>query len=131
MRELETRDSLREEISQNLNENLAEHEVVTWTVVQPQGDTLKVERVTDRTRESGSKFNVQGSKVVVKTETVRDTVYIERTDTVLVQEFKGSRVQGDSLNPKPSPLNYLKWIFWILIGLIGLIITAKVCLRKW
>ena len=58
MREMEARDSLREEISQNLNENLSEHEVVTWTVVQPQGDTLKVERVTERTRtlDSGSKI---------------------------------------------------------------------------
>ena len=28
----EARDSLRKEISQNLNENLTEHEVVTWTV---------------------------------------------------------------------------------------------------
>ena len=25
----------------------------------------------------------------------------------------------------------LKWIFFILIGLIGLIVTVKVCLRKW
>ena len=25
----------------------------------------------------------------------------------------------------------LKWIFWILIGLMGLIVTVKVCLRKW
>ena len=24
----------------------------------------------------------------------------------------------------------LKWMFWILIGLIGLVITAKVCLQK-
>lgn len=124
MREMEARDSLREEISQNLNENLSEHEVVTWTVVQPQGDTLKVERVTNRTRETGSKFKAQGSKVGVRTEVVRDTVYIEHRDTVEVQKLQGT---SSSLNPHPSPLNYIKWIFWILIGLIGLIITVKVC----
>ena len=48
---------------------------------------------------------------------------------------------GSSKNPHPSALrsalplgsakNYQKWIFWIIIGLIGLIVTAKVCLRKW
>ena len=122
----EARDSLREEISQNLNENLTEHEVVTETVIY--NDSLKIERITDRTRtlESGSKF--QDSRVVVRT--VRDTVYIERKDTVEVQ---GVKLQGasSSLNPHPSPLNLIKWIFWILIGLIGLIITVKVCsLRK-
>ena len=123
MREVVARDSLREEISQNLNENLTEHEVVTWTITQPQGDTVKVERVTDRTRELGSKFNVQGSKATVRTEIVRDTVYIERRDSVYVEETL-RQAQGDNASPVTSAL---KWIFWILIGLIGLTITVKVC----
>ena len=103
------------------------------------GDTVKVERVTDRTRETGSKFKAHGSKVEVRTEVVRDTVYIERVDTVQVQEAKLQGTSG-SLNPKPSPLrsalplgsakNYLKWIFWIIIGLIGLIVTVKICHRR-
>ena len=116
----EARDSLREEISQNLNENLTEHEVVTETVIY--NDSLKIERITDRTRtlESGSKF--QDSRVVVRT--VRDTVYVERVDTIEVQKLQGT---SSSLNPHPSALNYLKWIFWILISLMGLIITVKVC----
>ena len=122
----EARDSLREEISQNLNENLTEHEVVTETVIY--NDSLKIERITDRVRtlESGSRFKAQSSKVEVRT--VRDTVYVERVDTIEVQKLQGT---SSSLNPHPSSLNYLKWIFWILIGLIGLIITVKVCLRKW
>ena len=121
LRELEARDSLREEISQNLNENLAEHEVVTWTVIQPQGDTVKVERVTDRTRESGSRFKVQGSKVELRTEIVRDTVYIEHRDTVLVSS---SRFQGSSsLNPHPSALNYLKWIFALVCAVVVLVVV--------
>ena len=75
-----TGDSLREEISQNLNENLTEREVVTETVIV--GDTLKTVRTIDRARSlvSGSKF--QDSRVVVKTEVVHDTVYIERVDRV-------------------------------------------------
>lgn len=76
--------------------------------------------------DSGSK--IQDSKVVLRT--VRDTVYVERRDTVEVSSSKIQVPGSSSLNPKPSPLNYLKWIFWIIIGLIALIITAKVCLRK-
>ena len=134
------------QISQNLNENLSEHEVVTWTVtgfLRPAGskraelerpltayglqerDTLKVERVTHRELESGSRFNVQGSRVEVRT--VRDTVYVERVDTIEVQKLQGT---SSSLNPHPSALNLtLKWICFILLGLIALIITVKVCLR--
>ena len=121
----ESRDSLREEISQNLNENLTEHEVVTETVIY--NDSLKIERITDRVRtlESGSKR--QDSRVVVRTEVVRDTVYVERVDTVEVQKVQGT---SSSLNPHPSALRYLKWICWIIIGLIGLIITVKVCLLR-
>ena len=119
----EARDSLREEISQNLNENLTEHEVVTETVIY--NDSLKIERITDRTRtlESGSKF--QDSRVVVRT--VRDTVYVERVDTIEVQKLQGT---SSSLNPHPSALNYLKWIFAIICAITVLIITIKVCLRR-
>ena len=117
----ESRDSLREEISQNLNENLTEHEVVTWTVVQPHGDTLKVERVTDRAKFQVSSSRIQDSKVEVRT--VRDTVYVERVDTIEVQKLQGTSC---SLNPHPSALNYLKWIFWILVAIGALIVIIKV-----
>ena len=89
---------------------------------------MKVERVTDRTRESGSKF--QDSRVVVRT--VRDTVYIEKRDSSLrVSSLGAYGLQEDGTPTVSSKLSavskILKWIFWILIGLIGLIITMKVC----
>ena len=127
----ESRDSLREEISQNLNENLTEHEVVTETVIYPSAGSgqapLKIERITDRVRtlESGSKR--QDSRVVVRTEVVRDTVYVERVDTVEVQKLQGT---SSSLNPHPSALRYLKWIFALICAVVVLIITMKVCLRR-
>ena len=74
-----------------------------------------------RTLESGSKR--QDSRVVVRTEVVRDTVYVERVDTVEVQKFQGT---SSSLNPHPSALNYLKWIFWILVAIGALIVIIKV-----
>ena len=173
----ESRDSLREEISQNLNENLTEHEVVTETVIytidcvepaharQTESElssvlaqsqpSLKIERITDRVRtlESGSKR--QDSRVVVRTEVVRDTVYVKRVDTVEVQKRdsslqvlglakRQSRATAYGLQEDPSARSgqatvsgklsavskVLKWIFWILIGLIGLTITVKVCLLR-
>ena len=97
----EARDSLREEISQNLNENLSEHEMVTWTIIHrnpsdstAMPDTVKVERITERTRLSGSELRVKNEKVSV--EVVRDTIYIERKDSVEVQEFKAQGSSGSS-----------------------------------
>ena len=89
---------------------------------------MKVERVTDRTRESGSKF--QDSRVVVRT--VRDTVYIEKRDSSLQVTAYGLQEDGTpTISSKLSAVSkILKWIFWILIGLIGLIITMKVCTLK-
>ena len=161
--EREARDSLREEILQNRNENLSEHEVVTWTVtgfLRPAGsrraelerpltascaplvlrrassesglqerDTLKVERVTHRELESGSRSTVHGSWSEVKTLTVRDTVYIEQRDTVLVEKNR-SFSNGTNQSGKSALHGTLKWIFAIIVALIGLIITVKVCLRK-
>ena len=116
----ESRDSLREEISQSLNENLTEHEVVTETVIY--NDSLKIERITDRVRtlESGSKR--QDSRVVVRTEVVRDTVYVERVDTVEVQKLQGT---SSSLNPHPSALNYLKWIFALICAVVVLVVVIR------
>ena len=117
LREAETRDSLREEISQNLNENLAEHEVVTWTIVQEPGDTVKVERVTDRTKLQVSSSKFQDSRVELRTEIVRDTVYIERRDSVLVQGSSTSEATGFKIQDSGSRfVSALKWIFWILVA---------------
>ena len=124
---MEARDSLREEISRNVNEDVAEHEVVTWTVTKPGGDTMKVERVTERTKLQVSSSTVQDSKMAVRTLTVRDTVYVERMDSVLVQ---GSKFQVQGENRPSAFILTLKWIFWIIIGFIGLFITVRVCLRK-
>ena len=55
--------------------------------------------------------------------TVRDTVYVERVDTIEVQKLQGT---SSSLNPHPSALLLtLKWVFWILVAGIVLIIVVK------
>ena len=113
------------QISQNLNENLTEHEVVTETIVQ--NDSVIVKRIIERTRSRDSGFKIQDSKVTVKTEIVRDTVFVQRTDSVFVSNTNGT----NPTNARASPLtSVLKWVFFIILGLIALIITAKLCLHR-
>ena len=99
-------------------------EVTTITVqTNDAGDTLKVVQITDLTR-ARSRDNVVAQKV--KTEIVRDTVYIEKTDSVFVQNTGLT----NPTNKKNTFVSSLKWIFWILIGLTALIITVKLCLHR-
>ena len=133
----EARDSLREEILQNLNENLTEHEVVTWAVTGlpltayglQERDTVRVERVTDRTTVRERSASTEAKKEEVKTVTVRDTAYIEKRDSVFVETNTNRSNQTNPSTGSGRVATVLKWIFWIIIGLIGLIVTVKVCLR--
>ncbi len=117
---LEMRDSLREEVSLNLDENLTEHEVITETVIC--NDSVKVERVTDRVtlRERSARTEAKKEEVRV----VRDTVCIERKDSVQVQDSRfmvsGPEKRGSAL------VQALKWVFWIIVSLIVFIIVFKV-----
>ena len=127
---MEARDSLSEEISQNLEENVAEHEVVTWTVVQPRGDTVKVERVTERTRSRDGIATSKTKKETVRKEVVRDTVYVEKRDSVFVETTNftnftnGGQSGGTALN------RTLKWVFWIIVSLTVLIVVFKLLVLK-
>ena len=107
-------------------------EVTTITIDRnDRGDTLKLVQITDLTR-ARSRDNVVAQKV--KTEIVRDTVYIEKTDSVFVQNTNGFGGLTTGLtnptNKKNTFVSSLKWICWILIGLVGLIITVKLCLHR-
>ncbi len=116
-----TRDTVREEVALVVHDTI--REVTTITIRQNEaGDTLKVVQVTDRDR-IRSKADVRSKKEVVRVE--RDTVYIERKDSVLVQ---GSRFQvsGDSISHHTSAISHLlKWIFLILLAGIVLIVILR------
>ena len=118
-----TRDTVREQVMVAVHDTIREVTTITVQLGQA-GDTVRVAQVTDRDR-IRSKADVRSKREVVRVE--RDTVYIAVRDSV--SSFR-IQVPGDSLNPHPSALNYLKWIFWIIIGLIALIITAKLCLHR-
>ena len=122
LRSTETRDSVTIELRDTLKE------VTTITIDRNDaGDTLRVTQITDRTRAS---VRDRAKDVEVKIVEKTDTVYVERKDSVLVQ---GSRfkVSGDSLSSRPSTLLLtLKWIFWILVAGIVLIIVVKLFGRR-
>lgn len=120
----EARDSVVIEVRDTLKE------VTTVTVLLRQAqdpkddpDTLKVSTVTDITR---ARTRDRLRDVEVKVVEKIDTVYIERRDSVRVQEFQGS---GGSNRPSAF-VSALKWIFWIIVSLTVFIIIIKFFIFK-
>ena len=115
-----TRDTVREEVALVVHDTL--REVTTITVRQNEaGDTLKVTQITDRDR-IRSKADVRSKKEVVRV--VRDTVYVERRDSVQVTTTNLS-------NPTNKSSNFvraLKWIFAVIcaVGVLVIVIKLKI-----
>ena len=82
-------------------------------------DTVRISTVTDRLRaRDRDAIAVQRTKTEVKV----DTVYVEKRDSVLV-----SNTNGSAGSPRVSPVVLtLKWVFWILICVIVLVIVFNV-----
>lgn len=113
-RSTEARDSVVIELRDTVRE-------VTTVTVQlgAAGDTVKVSTVTDRTR-GWSRDAIAVQKT--KTEVVRDTVIIEKRDSVFV---KNTNLANGTNRASPF-VSSLKWVFWIIIALAGLIITITI-----
>ena len=95
-------------------------EVTTITVDRNEnGDTVRVSTVTDRERvRNHDAIAVQRTK----TEVQRDTVVVEKRDSVYIKNT-------NLANPtnKASPVvSSLKWIFWIIVAVIALIIVVRI-----
>ena len=116
----EVRDSLRvEQVMVAVHDTIVE----TTTIIvreNEQGDTVRMSVVRDRDRVR-SMSDVRSKKEEVRV--VRDTVYVERTDSVRVER---GQVRGDSYQSGGTALHRtLKWVFWIIVGLSALIIIVK------
>lgn len=83
------------------------------------GDTVFRSVVMDRLR--GRTRNAIAMQKT-KTEVVRDTVIIEKRDSVNVETFR--QAQGDRARASPV-VSALKWVFWIIIALAGFVIVIK------
>jgi len=91
-------------------------EVTTITIREnEQGDTIRVSTVTDRLR---VKDREAFAKKEMKTEVVRDTVFIAKKDSI--------EIRSPTNNRQSALQDTLKWIFWIIIGLIGLTVILKI-----
>lgn len=129
------RDSVREQVVVAVHDTLREVTTITVQLGQA-GDTVKVAQVTERDRfRDRAAVRDKEEKLIVRT----DTVYVERRDSVLIQDsgltpqgrrpsVQDSGVQG--AERKSNFVSSLKWISFIILGLIALIITIKVCLRR-
>jgi len=110
----ETRDSVVVGTMEAVRDTV--REVTTVTVkLNEVGDTTFQSVVRDRDRVSS-----RDNRAAVKAMTVikTDTVFVEKRDSVLV---KGSN------QARASPFEKtLKWVFWIIIAMIGLGIVLKI-----
>ena len=116
----EVRDSLRvEQVMVAVHDTIVE----TTTIIvreNEQGDTLRLSVVTDRDR-SRSMYDVRSKKEEVRV--VRDTVYVAVRDSVRVDR---RQVAGESYQSGGTALyRTLKWIFWIIVAVGGLILIVK------
>ena len=84
-----------------------------------QGDTIRMTTVTDRTR---IRDRERAKDVELKVVEKHDTVFVQKTDSVLVANTNLT----NGMNRASPVVQTLKWVFWIIIALAGLIITITI-----
>ena len=93
------------------------------------GDTLRMTTVTDRERiRSMSDVRSKKEDVYVRT----DTVYIEKEadKTVAVAGPNTEIDEQGNIRHQPSYIRLLKWVFWILVAIIALVLLIRLLPRK-
>lgn len=114
----EQRDSVKEEVMVAVHDTIMETTTITIRENE-QGDTLRVSTVTDRLRaRDRNAIAVQRTKTEVKV----DTVYVEKRDSVSVKNT-------NLTNPTNRPSGFilaLRWIFWIIVAVIALVIVVRI-----
>lgn len=107
-------DSVKEDVVVAVHDTIME--VTTIHIrTNDAGDTVRMTTVTDRDRVTDRSRNDRAMyRSMVKT----DTVYVEKRDSVLIKNEKGARASPLLMN--------LKWIFWIIIAMMGLCIVFKI-----
>ena len=105
-----------------VHDTIMETTTITYVLRQAQEpdepeDTVKVTTITERDRiRNRDAIALQRTK----TEIVRDTVYVQR-DSVTVKEVAANGNQSG----KTTLHSTLKWLFWVIMALMGLVITVK------
>ena len=106
-------DSVKEDVVVAVHDTIMEVTTIPFRT-NDAGDTVRMTTVTDRDRVTDRSRNDRAMyRSMVKT----DTVYVEKRDSVLIKNEEKARA---------SPFEKsLKWIFWIIIAMIGLIVVLR------
>ena len=109
-----TRDSVLSSVVDAVHDTIRE---VTTVMIQlgAEGDTTFQSVVTDRER---FRDRSRSDRATHRSEVRVDTVYVERRDSVLVKNSNRARASPLLMN--------LKWILWIIVGLIALTVVLKI-----
>ena len=103
----------RESVVVAVYDTMMETKTITITK-NVDGDTLRMTQITDRTR-ARAMSDVRSKKEDVRVRV--DTVIVEKRDSVLMERHQTSDISHQT--------SILKWIFWIILGLIVLIVVIK------
>ncbi len=89
-------------------------------------DTVRVTQITDKTKATTrDRYHDVQEKVVVKT----DTVYVEKDSLRLTAYSLPDVTQKSRKSQKLKPSGFvsaLRWVFWILVAIIVLILLVRV-----
>ena len=120
-------DTLREQVIEVVMDTV--REITTVTVLESEaGDTLRITTVTDRTRASSRDcYHDTQEKLILRT----DTIYVEcqqsATSTVAVATTSAEITPDGAIRPRGV---ILKWVFFILVVLVALILTLRIFVFK-
>lgn len=107
-------DSVKEDVVVAVHDTIME--VTTIHIrTNDAGDTVRMTTVTDRDRVTDRS---RADRAMYRTMVKTDTVYVEKRDSVLIKNEEKARASPLLMN--------LRWIFWIVIALIGLCIVFKI-----
>ena len=102
---------------------------ITITVSEV-GDTLRQDIVTDRLR---SRTRDKAKDVEVRIVEKTDTVYVEKDSLRLTAYSLPDVTQKSQKSQKLKPSGFvsaLRWVFWIIVAIGGLIITITKTIRR-
>ena len=109
---------MKEQVLVVVRDTILETKTITITKNEA-GDTTFTSVVTERER---AREKSRHDMATYRTEVRVDTVYIERRDSV-----SSSKVQGAGIQSGGTALHTtLKWVFWIILALIGLGVVLKI-----
>ena len=132
-----TQTSQRHEVSDTLREQVIVAVFDTITITKTitireneNGDTLRVSTVTERDHvRDRSQLKVKSEKLKVET----DTVYVEKDSLRLTAYSLPDVTQKSRKSQKLKPSGFvsaLRWVFWILVAIIAIIILIRIKLRR-